>query len=164
MRILHLENNTGDAELIAAALEAGGLGGDVTRVATHADFLAALEGRFDLILADHTLPAFDGLSALKIAQENEAMLPLKHLLSCLPILCPLLLGSAGAHAQTPWPAKVIRLVVPFAALLCTIGFERLLERGGRTARLFGVALLVAIPFQFVGFAQYYKTGYQTASA
>ena len=56
------------------------------------------------------------------------------------------------------------LVVPFAALLCTIGFERLFERGGRTARLVGVALLVAIPFQFVGFAKYYMTGYQTASA
>ncbi|MDF3887806.1 Bug family tripartite tricarboxylate transporter substrate binding protein [Cupriavidus basilensis] len=40
---------------------------------------------------------------------------LKHLLSCLPILCPLLLGSTSAHAQAPWPAKVIRLVVPFAA-------------------------------------------------
>jgi 4-amino-4-deoxy-L-arabinose transferase-like glycosyltransferase len=56
------------------------------------------------------------------------------------------------------------LVVPFAALLCTIGFERLFERGGRTARLFGVALLVAVPFQFVAFAKYYLTGYQTASA
>jgi len=75
LRILHLENNTGDAELIAAALEAGGLGGDVTRVATHADFLAALEGRFDLILADYTLPAFDGLSALKIAQERCPEVP-----------------------------------------------------------------------------------------
>ena len=56
------------------------------------------------------------------------------------------------------------LVVPFAALLCTIGLERLFERGGRTARLFGVALLVAVPFQFVGFERYYLTGYQTASA
>jgi 4-amino-4-deoxy-L-arabinose transferase-like glycosyltransferase len=56
------------------------------------------------------------------------------------------------------------LVMPFAALLCTIGFERLLERGGRTARLFGLALLVAVPYQFVGFAQYYTTGYQRASA
>ena len=56
------------------------------------------------------------------------------------------------------------LVVPFAALLCTVGVERLFERGGRAARLFGIALLVAIPFQFLGFARYYKTGYQSASA
>jgi hypothetical protein len=56
------------------------------------------------------------------------------------------------------------LVVPFAALLCTVGIERLFERGGRAARVFGAALLVAIPFQFVGFVNYYWTGYQTASA
>ena len=56
------------------------------------------------------------------------------------------------------------LVVPFAALLCTIGFERLFERGGRAARLLGVALLVAIPFQFVTFAKYYMTDYQSGSA
>src|SRR3989442_8333975 len=37
------------------------------RVETQADFLAALERRFDIILADYTLPAFDGLSALKSA-------------------------------------------------------------------------------------------------
>ena len=56
------------------------------------------------------------------------------------------------------------LVLPFAALLCTLGLERLLERGGRIARLFGIALLVAVPFQFVGFAKYFATGYQEASA
>jgi 4-amino-4-deoxy-L-arabinose transferase-like glycosyltransferase len=56
------------------------------------------------------------------------------------------------------------LVVPFAALLCTIGFERLFERGGRVAGLLGAALLVAIPFQFVGFRNYYLNGYQIASA
>jgi hypothetical protein len=56
------------------------------------------------------------------------------------------------------------LVVPFAALLCTVGVERLLERGGRISRLFGVALLAAVPFQFVGFAQYYGSEYQKGSA
>jgi hypothetical protein len=55
------------------------------------------------------------------------------------------------------------LVVPFAVLLCTIGVERLMA-GGRAARVLGVALLAAIPFQFVSFEQYYMTGYQTASA
>jgi tripartite-type tricarboxylate transporter receptor subunit TctC len=40
---------------------------------------------------------------------------LKHLLSCLPLLCFLPLASSAAQAQTTWPSKVIRLVVPFAA-------------------------------------------------
>jgi 4-amino-4-deoxy-L-arabinose transferase-like glycosyltransferase len=56
------------------------------------------------------------------------------------------------------------LLVPFAALLCTVGFERLFQRGGRSARLFGIALLVAVPLQFEIFAKYYMTGYQAASA
>lgn len=56
------------------------------------------------------------------------------------------------------------LVVPFAALLCTAGCERLFEHSGRFGRLLGGALLVSIPFQFVGFAQYYLSGYQAASA
>ena len=69
LRILHLEDNPGDAELIQATLESEGVVCDVTRVETQADFMAALAQRFDVILADYTLPAFDGLSALKSAMQ-----------------------------------------------------------------------------------------------
>src|SRR6201986_4879745 len=48
----------------------------MTRVQTRADFVAALEkGDIDLILADHQLPSFDGLSALKLAQSERPDLP-----------------------------------------------------------------------------------------
>src|SRR4029434_5544035 len=71
LRILHLEDNPTDAELIQAILETEGIICDVTRVDTQADFFASLEqGGFDLILTDYTLPSFDGLSALKIALEK----------------------------------------------------------------------------------------------
>src|SRR5215510_13178395 len=71
LRILHLEDDAKDAELVQAMLEAEGIVSHVTRVDAQADFLASLEhGGFDLILADHTLPSFDGLSALKIALEK----------------------------------------------------------------------------------------------
>src|SRR5678815_1438873 len=71
LRILHLEDNPHDAELIQAVLEAEGIVCQVTRVETQADFFASLEqGGFDIILADYTLPSFDGLSALKITQEK----------------------------------------------------------------------------------------------
>src|SRR5919106_1121652 len=71
LRILHLEDDAKDAELLQAMLEAEGIASHVTRVDSQADFLASLEhGGFDLILADHTLPAFDGLSALRIALEK----------------------------------------------------------------------------------------------
>ena len=49
---------------------------EITRVETEAGFSASLEqGVFDLILADYTLPSFDGLSALKIAQQHRPHLP-----------------------------------------------------------------------------------------
>ena len=71
LRILHLEDNPRDAELIQAVLETEGIISHVTRVETQADFFASLEqGGFDIILADYTLPSFDGLSALKITLEK----------------------------------------------------------------------------------------------
>src|SRR5690242_21012994 len=69
LRILHLEDDVGDAELIHAALESDGIVSDVTRVDTQAGFRAALAQRFDVVLADNTLPGFDGLTALKLATE-----------------------------------------------------------------------------------------------
>jgi CheY-like chemotaxis protein len=71
LRILHLEDNPGDAEFIQATLESEGVVSLVTRVDTQAEFVASLEhGGFDIILADYTLPSFDGLSALSIARDE----------------------------------------------------------------------------------------------
>src|SRR3982075_712451 len=77
LRILYLEDDPRDAELVQGTLEADDIFCCVTRVETEADFIASLEqGGFDLILADYTLPSFDGLSALKIAQQRWPHLPL----------------------------------------------------------------------------------------
>ena len=71
LRVLHLEDDPNDAELIRAALHSEGIVSHVARVETRADFLASLEqGGVDIILADYTLPSFDGLSALNIALER----------------------------------------------------------------------------------------------
>ncbi|WP_439686397.1 Tripartite tricarboxylate transporter substrate binding protein [Cupriavidus oxalaticus] len=40
---------------------------------------------------------------------------LLHLLPSLPLCCSLLLASPASHAEPAWPAKPVRLVVPFAA-------------------------------------------------
>ena len=70
MRILYLEDEPKDAELVQATLELEGIACELTRADNQADFFAFLQqGAFDLILADYTLPLFDGISALKIAQE-----------------------------------------------------------------------------------------------
>jgi len=76
LRILHLEDDPIDAELVSATLEREGVAGDVLVVETRADFVAALEQEgFDLILADFALPGFDGMSALAIVRERQLDLP-----------------------------------------------------------------------------------------
>ncbi|MEK6743452.1 MAG: PAS domain S-box protein [Nitrospirota bacterium] len=76
LNILHLEDNRNDAELIRETLAAGGIACDIVLVVNRADFTAALgREQFDLILADYNLPAFDGLSALKIASAKHCTVP-----------------------------------------------------------------------------------------
>ena len=75
LRILLLEDDTRDAELIQELLEADFVC-DVNRVQTRAEFVAGLEDAgINLILADYKLPSFDGLSALKLALHARADLP-----------------------------------------------------------------------------------------
>jgi PAS domain S-box-containing protein len=70
LRILSIEDEPKDAELIKDLLETEGIVCDITRVENQADFLASLkQGGIDLILADYTLPSFDGISALKFAMK-----------------------------------------------------------------------------------------------
>ena len=79
LHILHLEDNPGDAALIQATLQAGGILCAITCVQNRDDFVAALEkGGIDLVLSDFTLPAFDGFSALKIARAKWPAIPFIH--------------------------------------------------------------------------------------
>jgi signal transduction histidine kinase/DNA-binding response OmpR family regulator len=76
LRILHLEDDPMDAELAQAMLQTAGFDCHVTRVETQVSFCASLEANgFNLILADYTLPSFDGISALRIAAQKRPELP-----------------------------------------------------------------------------------------
>jgi PAS domain S-box-containing protein len=76
LRFLYLEDEPRDVELVRASLEADGIVCEVARADTQAGFLTLLQqGSFDVILADYTLPLFDGISALRIAQETRPDLP-----------------------------------------------------------------------------------------
>jgi len=73
---LLLEDDTRDAGLVQDVLEADNFVCDVIRTQTRAEFLAALDDdAIDLILADYTLPSFDGLSALMLASSARSDLP-----------------------------------------------------------------------------------------
>ena len=76
LRILLLEDDSADSELIRATLKNGDINCYLKQVATRKDFLAELQNdNFDLILCDYLLPQFDGISALKIAQETCPDIP-----------------------------------------------------------------------------------------
>jgi serine phosphatase RsbU (regulator of sigma subunit) len=76
LQILHLEDDPVDAELVEATLLREGVACNVRVVATRGDFVAALEaGGIDLILADFSLPDFDGMRGLAIVREKYPDLP-----------------------------------------------------------------------------------------
>jgi PAS domain S-box-containing protein len=69
-RILMVEDNPLDAELIERELRRAGLDFSGPRVDAESAFRDALESTDpDVILADYNLPGFDGVSALKIAKS-----------------------------------------------------------------------------------------------
>ena len=77
LRILHLEDERKDQELVQATLEAEGLLCQVHAVSTRNDFVDALNrGEIDIVLSDFALPGFDGLSALKLTREKRPDVPL----------------------------------------------------------------------------------------
>lgn len=76
LQILHLEDDATDAELVQATLLREGVDCCVRVVATRSAFVAALEeGGIDLVLADYSLPDFDGMRGLAIVRERFPDLP-----------------------------------------------------------------------------------------
>lgn len=68
-KILILEDIEFDLELIQASLFQGGIEAECVSVDSREGFLAALRNHhIDLVLADYSLPGFDGLNALEIVQ------------------------------------------------------------------------------------------------
>lgn len=76
LRLLHLEDNPSDAELIRFQLLEVWPHCSIHRVDTREEFLSSLHhGAFDIILSDFSLPSFNGLEALSMAQQLDPALP-----------------------------------------------------------------------------------------
>jgi signal transduction histidine kinase/ActR/RegA family two-component response regulator len=76
LRVLHLEPNKKDSDRIGAMLTEGGIPCVIRRVGTRRAFASALtEGDIDLILAELSLPGFDGRGALELAQQLTPHVP-----------------------------------------------------------------------------------------
>jgi diguanylate cyclase (GGDEF)-like protein/PAS domain S-box-containing protein len=76
IRILHLEDDPLDANLVRHKLESEGLVCDIQWVNNRKSFESALEaGPYDLVLSDFNLPDYDGMSALQRVRETHPELP-----------------------------------------------------------------------------------------
>jgi signal transduction histidine kinase len=75
LRVLHLEDSEFDHELTLAHIQRGGLHAYVRRIDSEADFLAALDDDWDVIISDFNLPGFSGLVALDLLKASGRDVP-----------------------------------------------------------------------------------------
>ncbi|MGC3958252.1 MAG: response regulator [Verrucomicrobiota bacterium] len=76
LQLLCLEDNLHDRELLEAEFRSAGLTCNYHHVMSREEFEAALQQQnFDLIISDFSLPQFDGLAALAIAQKIQSDTP-----------------------------------------------------------------------------------------
>lgn len=74
--ILHLEDSPTDRELVQELFRADGLSCEFQAMDSRAAFEAALEqGDCDAILSDYSLPGFNGMTALALAQQRRPEVP-----------------------------------------------------------------------------------------
>ncbi|HWW03393.1 MAG TPA: response regulator [Candidatus Acidoferrum sp.] len=70
LRVLCLEDNARDQELIGEKMVSEGLACEMICTRTSEEFLAALaESRFDLVLSDFSIPSYNGMAALAAVQR-----------------------------------------------------------------------------------------------
>jgi PAS domain S-box-containing protein len=76
LKILHLEDNAFDAEIICRTLENANVPCSIKRIDTREAFLGELDNHdYDMILSDYMMPDFDAFSALKIVRERNESIP-----------------------------------------------------------------------------------------
>lgn len=75
LKILHLEDNPDDAELVENELVMAGLNANIVLVDDRERYLRELDGDPDVILADFSLPQFDAIEALQIARDSRKTTP-----------------------------------------------------------------------------------------
>ena len=75
IRVLIVEDNSADAELLLRELHRAGFDPQWQRVATEAEYLASLHPDLDIILSGYSMPQFDGLRALELLKQGGRDVP-----------------------------------------------------------------------------------------
>jgi PAS domain S-box-containing protein len=110
LRVLHLEDNRDYSALVASKLAADGLKVEITCVDTKADFQAAIaKGGFDLVIADYSLPDYNGILALKLAHEKLPDVPIMLVSGTIGEEAAIESLKAGAtdYVLKHWPERLV---------------------------------------------------------
>ena len=75
LRVLILEDQPEDAELVVRELRRAGFAPDWRRADTEADYLANLSDDIDVILSDYSMPQFNGMRALELLRQRGLDVP-----------------------------------------------------------------------------------------
>src|SRR6266550_3608862 len=98
LKILLVEDSEEDAELIALALQRGGLNVRVDRVDTRPALEAALDGcEWDVVVADYSMPHLTLHEALEIVQKKGADSPFLIVSATIIEEAAIRAMRAGAH-------------------------------------------------------------------
>ena len=77
LRVLHVEDNMLDAELVAQALRRGGFSAAIVVVQTEKEFVRQLHAHHpDVVIADYNLPQWKGMEALEVLRRESIDIPL----------------------------------------------------------------------------------------
>jgi signal transduction histidine kinase/CheY-like chemotaxis protein len=102
LRLLHLEDNGDDVELVRRTLARDGVDCDILAVSSGTAFLEALQQTdFDAVLSDSAIPGYDGSEALSAARNSFPGIPF--------IVVSANVDSTGPHAATGENAATARV-------------------------------------------------------
>jgi PAS domain S-box-containing protein len=113
LQILHLEDNPDYSLLLSSKLAAEGIEAEVLCVGTRADFQAALQrGGYDLIVADYSLPDYNGVEAMKLARQKELDTPILLVSGTIGEEAAIESLKAGAtdYVLKQWPERLVPAV------------------------------------------------------
>ena len=110
LRLLHLEDDPDYSTMLSTKLAAEEIEAEVVCVATRKEFEAALaQGGFDLIIADYSLPDYNGILAMQLAQEKQPHAPLLLVSGTIGEEAAIECLKAGAtdYVLKLWPERLV---------------------------------------------------------